>query len=58
LESAAYDSAEAMSEYHEYMNQLADSYPYLVDEMTLTGDKIIQVTTLENELADARLRTA
>ena len=58
LEQAQYDSAEAAAEYKEYMNQLADSYPTLVSQLEVTGDRIITVASLEEALANARLATA
>lgn len=58
LKEAAYNSAEAMNEYKEYMNQLADNYPELVSALDTQGNKILEVTDLENALAEARLNTA
>ena len=53
-----YDSAEATLEYKEYMNQLADSYPYLVSKIELTGDKTIELADLEGQLAESRVKSA
>lgn len=58
LQNASYDSAEALSEYKEYMNQLADSYPSLVSRIEVTGDKTIELADLENRLAESRVKTA
>ena len=54
LEAAAHESAEAMQEYHEYMNQLSESYPELISSIELSGDKIITLADLEIKLANAR----
>ena len=58
LSEAQYSSVEAMQEYHEYMNQLADSYPSLVSAMEINGDQIITLTSLEEALAAARRSAA
>ena len=58
LEEVSRNSAESLQEYHEYMNQLAESYPNLISQIEVSGDRIIELTTLEAELANARLKTA
>ena len=58
LKDSMYDSAEATLEYKEYMNQLADSYPYLVSKIELTGDKTIELADLEGQLAESRVKSA
>jgi hypothetical protein len=47
-----------MQEYQEYMNQLAESYPNLVTGLDAVGNSTITITSLENALATARLKTA
>lgn len=58
LKEASYESAEAMNEYKEYMNQLGDSYPELIAQVQANGDAIINLTDLEQSLANARLQAA
>ena len=58
LKEARYDSIEAEEEYRDYMNQLSETYPQLVDHMEQGGNAIIEVTALEDKLAAARLATA
>ena len=58
LYSKQHDSIEAMQEYHEYMNQLAEQYPQLVSEMQTNGDQIIILADLEAKLAEARVDAA
>jgi len=47
-----------MSEYRDYMNQLADTYPNLVSGMDSLGNKTIEIADLENTLALARIAAA
>ena len=58
LEEARYNSAEAEQEYIDYMNQLKDSYPALVENIDALGNATITSTTLEEQLAKARQETA
>ena len=58
LQEASIESAEAMQEYKDYMNQLADTYPELISRIELTGDKTIVLADLEQKLADARIESA
>ena len=58
LQEASYSSAEAMAEFIEYQNQLSESYPELVDNITLAGDKVIELASLEEQLANARQKSA
>ena len=58
LQKHQYDSVEAMQEYTDYMNQLGESYPKFIESIGTNGDVLINVTSLENALADARKNTA
>ena len=58
LEEQSYSSTESLQEYQEYMNQLAESYPNLVTGLDAVGNSTITITSLENALAAARLKTA
>ena len=58
LQKHQYDSVEAMQEYHEYMNQLADSYPQYIESIEANGQIIIDTAQLENDLAAAREASA
>ena len=58
LKDAQYESAEAAKEYTDYMNQLGDQYPKLIESINQGGNTIIGVTKLEEALAEARSKTA
>ena len=58
LEDASYESAEAMQEYKDYMNQLADTYPNLIEQLEITGDRTISLAKIEEKLAEARQKAA
>ena len=58
LQKHQYDSVEAMQEYTEYMNQLGESYPKFIQSIGSNGDVLINVTALEEALADARKASA
>ena len=58
LKEASHESAEALAEYHEYMNQLGESYPSLIDSMQANGDAIINLESLEKALAAARIASS
>ena len=58
LESKAYTSAEAMQEFKNHMNMLAESYPALISSMDENGNYIVQLQSLEGALAAARERSA
>ena len=58
LYEAQNESAEALQEYKDYMNQLGETYPRLIEKMTASGDAIINLTTLEGELAKIRTESA
>lgn len=58
LEEASNSSSEAMQEFINYQNQLAESYPGLVDGLSDAGDSIISLTKLEQALAQARATSA
>ena len=58
LKNAQYESAEAAKEYTDYMNQLGDQYPKLIESIDQGGNTIIGVTKLEEALAQARSKTA
>ena len=58
LEAKAYSSAEAMQEFKDHMNTLAESYPNLISRMDESGNYIVELETLEGALAAAREKTA
>lgn len=58
LRDAQYESADAAKEYTDYMNQLGDQYPNLISSIDQAGNSIIEITNLEEKLAEARKATA
>ena len=58
LESNMYSSAEAMQEYKDHMNTVADAYPALISRMDESGNYIVELETLEAALAAARQKSA
>ena len=58
LAEAQYDSAEASQAYKDKMNEIAEKYPELVEEYSSVGDATIDITKLEQMLAESRANTA
>lgn len=55
LEEARYDSAEAMQEYLDYSNQMADTYPELIGYIDAEGNSIIDLANSYSFLESARI---
>ena len=55
LEEARYDSAEAMQEYLDYSNQMADTYPELIGYIDAEGNSIIDLANSYSFLENARI---
>ena len=55
LEEARYDSAEAMQEYLDYSNQMADTYPELIGYIDAEGNSIIDLANSYSLLESARI---
>lgn len=58
LTSARYDSAEAMQEYLDYSNQMADKYPELIDYIDSEGNAVIDLSDKYGVLEAKRLAAA
>lgn len=55
LEEARYDSTEAMQEYLDYSNQMADTYPELIGYIDAEGNSIIDLANSYSFLESARI---
>lgn len=58
LKVKRYESAEAEEEYKNAMNELADMYPQLIQQLDNTGNAIVETGDAEKLLADLRRESA